>query len=251
MGNGGSRGLFRYLVADESDDYVAIMTYFTDVLFADATAADIAAALAACGHRIDRDVVDVRCRQLVAWGNLGEGGRDTRGGSIGDYVRATARYRPTVLGGRIHREATALLSSHEGAREVTRESLARICDALTHIDAATHTGFAIDPNTLAGHVTGVFVHHRAFTDSVADFYNYLAEISGRPDLSGDDYTELKFLLLDYIDVITSDLSRYATQVCAAVQRLLPHIDDLLAALPDPGLPSGTVSRSPGRTRDEW
>ncbi|MGN5239466.1 DUF2397 domain-containing protein [Rhodococcus sp. SJ-3] len=251
MGNGGSRGLFRYLVADESDDYVAIMTYFTDVLFADATAADIAAALTAGGHRIDRDVVDVRCRQLVAWGNLGEGGRDTRGGSIGDYVRATARYRPTVLGGRIHREATALLSSHEGAREVTRESLARICDALTHIGAATHTGFAIDPNTLAGHVTGVFVHHRAFTDSVADFYNYLAEISGRPDLSDDDYTELKLLLLDYIDVITSDLSRYATQVCAAVQRLLPHIDDLLAALPDPGLPSGTVSRSPGRTRDEW
>lgn len=251
MGDGGSRGLFRYLVADESDDYVAIMDYFTGVLLADATAVDIAAALAAGGHRIDRDVAENRCRQLVAWGNLGEASRDTRVGSVGDYVRAAARYRPTVLGGRVHREATTLLSSHDGAREVTRESLARICDALTHIDAATGTGFAIDPNTLAGHVTGVFVHHSAFTDSVADFYTYLAVVSGRPDLSGDDYTEFKLLLLDYVDVISSDLSRYATQVCATVQRLLPHIDDLLAALPDPGLPGDTVTRSPGRTRDEW
>ncbi|MEE2060829.1 DUF2397 domain-containing protein [Rhodococcus artemisiae] len=251
MGDGGSRGLFRYLVADESDDYVAVMDYFIDVLLADATAADIAATLTAGGHRIDRDVAENRCRQLVAWGNLGEAGRDTRVGSIGDYVRATARYRPTVLGGRVHREATALLSSHDGPSEVTRESLARIYDALTHIDAAADTGFAVDPNTLAGHVTGVFVHHNTFTDSIADFYTYLAETSGQPDLSGEDYTEFKLLLLDYIDVITSDLSRYATRICVAVQRLLPHIDDLLTALPDAGLPSGTVTRSPGRTRDEW
>lgn len=251
MGDGGSRGLFRYLVADESDDYVAVMNYFTDILLTDATAADIAAALTTGGHRLDRDVAENRCRQLVAWGNLGESGRDTRVGAVGDYVRATARYRPTVLGGRVHREATALLASHDGAREVTRESLARICDALAHIDAAADTGFAIDPNTLAGHVTGVFVHHRAFTDSVADFYTYLAEASARPDLSGDDYTEFKLLLLDYVDVITSDLSRYAHPAFATLQRLLPLVDGLLAALPDPGLPGDTVTRAPGRTRDDW
>ena len=253
MGDGGGRDLFRYLVADEADDYTAVMDCFSGLLLAELSAADIASALAATGTPLHADVVEARCRRLVHWGNLAASGRDTGGSAVTDYVRARARYRTTVPGARVHREAAAVLSSRDGAREVARESLGRIADALVLIDALVgDSGSVADPDALAGHVTGVFAHHRMFTDSVADFYTYLGGVLARLDLSDDDYTEFKLVLLEYLDVVTSDVAQYAPLVATRLRDLAPRLDLVLAALPGTGLPDPAgVVRSPGRTRSDW
>jgi hypothetical protein len=53
----------------------------------------------------------------------------------------------------------------------------------------------------------VFGNQRLFTDSVCDFYAYLAGILSRYDLGGGEYAQFKELLLVYIDLITADVNR--------------------------------------------
>lgn len=43
---------------------------------------------------------------------------------------------------------------------------------------------AVDGEALAGAVTGVFSDHKVFTESVTDFYAYLAGVLTRYDLAG-------------------------------------------------------------------
>lgn len=64
------RDLFRYLTADESGDYLAIMDLFASTLLTDLSAVDVAGQLADRGRPIERDTAEARCKQLVDWGNL-------------------------------------------------------------------------------------------------------------------------------------------------------------------------------------
>lgn len=246
MGGHSTRDLFRYLVADEADHYIAIMTCFDDLLLADLSAAEIVAR----EPTIDAETAETRCRQLVRWGNLALSERAGSSGTVSEYMRARSRYRVTVAGARVHRESVTALAARDGVREVARESLARIAGELADIDVLLGaTGAVADPDALAGHVTGVFAHHRLFTDSVTDFYNHLAEVLNRLTPSREGQAESKLLLLDYVDVITSDVGRYAPLVATRLAHLMPRLDHLLAALPGTGFPDAL--RSPGRTRAEW
>src|SRR6516165_5472019 len=113
----------------------------------------------------------------------------------------------------------------------------------------------VDADVLAGEVTTVFGNQRLFTDSVRDFYAYLAGILSRYDLGGEEYAQFKELLLVYIDLITADVNRHAPAVAHRVNLLLKQIDpllDALARLPGLTLPDGTpVERAQGRTRQDW
>ncbi len=113
----------------------------------------------------------------------------------------------------------------------------------------------IDADALAGEVTTVFGNQRLFTDSVRDFYAYLAGILSRYDLGGEEYAQFKELLLVYIDLITADVNRHAPAVAHRIGLVLKLIDPLLATLAQlPGLtlPDGTpVERAQGRTRADW
>lgn len=116
-------GLFRYLTAEESADYLAIMDLFSATLLVDLSAAEVTAQLAGRGRDTDRDTVEARCRQLVAWGNLVPAVRDARVSTVAQYIRSRSRYQVSKLGGRLHREAVAILHASDGAREVARELL--------------------------------------------------------------------------------------------------------------------------------
>jgi len=245
-------GLFRYLTAEESADYLAIMDLFSATLLTDLSAAEVTTQLAERGRAIDRDIVEARCRQLVAWGNLVPSLRDAKVSTVAEYIRSRSRYQVSKLGGRLHREAVAILHATDGAREVARELLGQIVQSLDRILAMLERD-EIDADVLAGEVTTVFGNQRLFTDSVRDFYAYLAGILSRYDLGGEEYAQFKELLLVYIDLITADVNRYAPAVAHRIG-LVP-IDPLLAALAQlPGLtlPDGTpVERAQGRTRSDW
>ncbi len=192
--DGRRRDLFRYLTADESGHYLAVMDLFAATLLTDLSAAEVATQLADRGRTLERDTVEARCRQLVEWGNLVPSIRDARVSSLAEYIRSRSRYQVSKLGGRVHREAVEILQATDGAREVARELLGQIVQSLDRIIA--QLGRAdIDADALAGEVTTVFGNQRLFTDSVRDFYAYLAGILTRYDLGGDEYAQFKELLL--------------------------------------------------------
>lgn len=246
--------LFRYLTAEESADYLAIMDLFTATLLTDLSAAEVAAQLAERDVVTDGDTVESRCRQLVTWGNLVPSVRDAKVATVAEYIRSRSRYQVSKLGGRLHREAVALLHATDGAREVARELLGQIVQSLDRILAMLDRQ-EIGADALAGEVTTVFGNQRLFTDSVRDFYAYLAGILSRYDLGGEEYAQFKELLLVYIDLITADVNRHAPAVAHRAGLVLDRIGPLLetlAALPGLTLPDGTpVERAQGRSRADW
>lgn len=247
-------GLFIYLTVDESADYLAIMDLFSATLLTDLSAAEVTAQIAERGLSLDREIVEARCRQLVVWGNLVPSLRDAKVSTVAEYIRSRSRYQVSKLGGRLHREAVAILHASDGAREVARELLGQIVQSLDRILAMLHR-HEIDVSALAGEVTTVFGNQRLFTDSVRDFYAYLAGILSRYDLGGEEYAQFKELLLVYIDLITADVNRHAPAVARRVGLVLKLIDpllDTLAKLPGLTLPDGTpVERAQGRTHSDW
>jgi uncharacterized protein (TIGR02677 family) len=252
--DGRRRGLFRYLTTDESGDYLAIMELFTSTLLTDLSAADVAGQLAERGQPIERDAAETRCRQLFEWGNLVPSVRDARVSTVAEYIRSRSRYQVSKLGGRVHRDAVEILHASDGAREVARELLGQIVQSFDRILAHLRRA-EIDAEALAGEVTTVFGNQRLFTDSVRDFYAYLAGILTRYDLGGEEYAQFKELLLVYIDLITADVNRHAPAVAARARQVIDRLDRLLAALASlPGLvlPDGTpIERAQGRTRADW
>ena len=257
--DGARRDLFRYLTAEESVDYLAIMDMFAATLLTDLSAGEVAGQLAERGVDLSRDTAEARCRQLAAWGNLVPSIRDARVATVAEYIRSRSRYQVSKLGGRVHRQAVEILHASDGAREVARELLGQIVQSLDRILALLdrgHTGGdALDAEVLAGEVTTVFSNQRLFTDSVRDFYAYLAGVLSRYDLAGEEYAQFKELLLVYIDLITADVNRHAPAVAHRAGLVLVQADRVLHALATlPGLtsPDGMqVERAQGRTRTDW
>ncbi|MEJ3750583.1 DUF2397 domain-containing protein [Actinomycetes bacterium KLBMP 9797] len=249
------RALFSYLTADVADDYLAIMRLFTGTLVADLSAAEVAAQLAEHGLSRDQETVESRCQQLVVWGNLVRSVRETRVPTVAAYHRSRSRYQVSKLGGRLHREAEEILRAVDGAREVARELLARIVESLNQIlQQVGNVNRPIDPETLAGAVTGVFNDHQMFTESVTDFYAYLAGVLTRYDLAGEEYAQFKGLLLDYVDLISADVNRNAPEILERLLVLLKLIDRVLDNLPVMPALAGevlAVERLPGRARSDW
>lgn len=247
------RDLFRYLTADELGDYIAILDLFTATLLADLSAAEVCDHLAARDIAIERDTAEARCKQLLAWGNLVSSIRDARVTTVAEYLRSRSRFQISKLGGRVHRQAREILAASDGAREVARELLGQIVDALDRVLAALSAD--ADPEAVAGEVTAIFTSQRVFSESVRDFYAYLAGVLSRYDLGGEEYAQFKNLLLDYVDLIAADVNRHAPAVAARIEQLLPELDrllDLLDQLPGLTMPDGTpVERAQGRHREEW
>ncbi|NJC73018.1 DUF2397 domain-containing protein [Planosporangium thailandense] len=249
------RALFSYLTADVADEYIAIMRLFTSTLLADLSAAEVAAQLAERGLTLDPDTVENRCQQLVDWGNLVRSVRETRVPTVAAYHRSRSRYQVSKLGGRLHREAEEILRAADGAREVARELLARIVESLNQILLQVgNVNRSIDGEALAGAVTGAFNDHQMFTESVTDFYAYLAGVLSRYDLAGEEYAQFKGLLLDYVDLISADVNRNAPEILERLRILLKLIDRVLDNLPAVPVLAGemiAVDRLPGRTRSDW
>jgi uncharacterized protein (TIGR02677 family) len=248
------RDLFRYLTAEESAEYVKIMDLFSATLLTDLSAAEVTAQLADRHVTLDRDTAEARCKQLLAWGNLLPSVRDAKVATVAEYIRSRSRYQVSKLGGRVHREAVAIMHASDGAREVARELLGQIVQSLDRILSLLNR-YEIDAEALAGEVTTVFGNQRLFTDSVRDFYAYLAGVLSRYDLGGGEYAQFKELLLVYIDLITADVNRHAPAVAHRVELVLTSIDpllDALSTLPGLTLPDGTpVERALGRARTDW
>ena len=130
MADAGRLRLYAYVTAPEADDYLAVMSAFTQALLVEWSAQDVR------DHGVDLpvEVIAARCRYLADNGNLLLSPREIRVTSIAEYQSQPARYSVSALGARLHREVEAFLAVTGGAREVPRELLAMIADELAGLD---------------------------------------------------------------------------------------------------------------------
>ncbi|GAA3008211.1 TIGR02677 family protein [Actinokineospora diospyrosa] len=257
-GKGGAHAartsLFAYLTAGQSGEYRAIMDLFTGPLLTDLSAGEVSHQLGERGVTLSVDEATLRCEQLETWGNLVRGVRDARVPTVREFLKSRGRYQASKLGGRVHRDAEAVLAAGDGAQEVARELLGATVHLLDRVLARIGAAEP-DAEALAADVTTVFNNQQLFNESVRDFYAYLNGILSRYDLAGEEYHRFKELLLEYIDLITADVSRHAPAIAARCVRLVPVLDRVLAVLdelPVPAMPDGTpADRLPGRHRADW
>lgn len=254
MSEAGRFDLYRYAVADNRDEYRALLRAFTSTLLTDLSASEAVALLAEDGITLTVDEVTARCEQLETWGNLVRSVRDAHVSTVAEYLRSRSRYQVSKLGGRVHRQVEDIAATADGAREVARELLGGIVDTLHRISTRLD-GDDVDVDALAADVTTVFNNQSLFQDSVRDFYAYLHQVLARYDLAGSEYATFKSLLFDYVDLISADVARHSPAVSAALAAVTERRSRLIDALASlPGLVTagtGSVERLPGRTADDW
>ncbi|GAB3700311.1 hypothetical protein GCM10027597_63540 [Saccharopolyspora tripterygii] len=262
--------LFAYLQAPEHRTYLAIMRLFTSTLLADLSAGEVAAALAAAEREgrvalgeSDVDTVIDRLKQLVKWGNLVVGRRETIASSIAEFQHGSVRYQVSKLAVRVQRDVDALLRVPEGAREVSRELLPAIDRGLAGIGSALSDALAAerrDPSAkparqarerLAEQVTTVFLQHAELAATVRDFYAYLGQVVTRHQLAPDEISGFRNLLVEYIQMVVEDVLRHTETIAGSLAGLTGARSELLRLL-GPADQLGTdVERARGRTPADW
>ena len=246
------RRLFAYLTAEHASQYISIMRILNgEVLAREMSAAEITQSLQR-DYDVDEQIVETRLAQLVQWGNVIPGVRNQRVTTIAELLRARGRYQVSKLGARIARESDEVIAAADGAREVARELLGVIAEQLSALATSLRDGGDPETNEIAARVTSVFSNHRVFHDSLRDFYGYLNTVLTRFDLVGDDYMDLKTILIGYVDVIGADLRRNWPTIHRTLVELDAHLDAIIAKLQAwQTLTDQNTERTAGRTRKEW
>lgn len=262
--------LFAYLQPGRNHrTYLAIMRLFTSTLLADLSAGEVAAALAADERegRIEDgesqvDVVIPRLRQLVEWGNLVLGRRETVAASIAEFQQGSMRYQVGKLAVRVQRDVDELLRVPEGAREVSRELLPAIERGLRELGGTLAQASATrerDPGSvgarrsreiLAEQVTTLFLQHAELAVTVRDFYAYLGQVLTRNHLAPDEIAGFRDLLVDYIQLVVEDVLRHTPTIAATLTTLVHRRADMLELLGGDQL-GVAVERARGRTDADW
>ncbi|MFC7341973.1 DUF2397 domain-containing protein [Saccharopolyspora griseoalba] len=269
-GDDGRLQLFAYLQAQEHRTYLAIMRLFTSTLLADLSAGEVAAALAAAEREgrvapgeSDVDTVIDRLKQLVRWGNLVVGRRETIASSIAEFQHGSVRYQVSKLAVRVQRDVDALLRVPEGAREVSRELLPAIDRGLAAIGTALSDALTAENRDasskaarqarerLAEQVTTVFLQHAELAATVRDFYAYLGQVVTRHQLAPDEISGFRNLLVEYIQMVVEDVLRHTETIASSLAGLGAVRGELLRLL-GPADQLGTdVERARGRTAADW
>lgn len=224
---------YTYLSAPERLEHLVIMRVFCGTLLADLAVPDILAKLRQAGGPaagLDADTLTVRLEQLVKWGNLLRSSHTVKASSISEYQRSRTRYQLSKLGERVQRDADGVLAEADAAREVSNELLALVERGLRELAEHVTAPGGIEPQDGLERVSTLFVQFTEFADSIRDFYAYLGQVLARYDLDSTEYQGFKELLLDYVEAITEDVAFRAPRISAALEKLWPHIPDLLARL---------------------
>ena len=260
--------LFTYLQAPEHRTYLAIMRLFTSTLLADLSASEVAAALAVAEREgrvspgeSDVDTVIDRLRQLVRWGNLVVGRRETIAASIAEFQHGSVRYQVSKLAVRVQRDVDALLRVPEGAREVSRELLPAVERGLAEINRLLAGALDAERSApqqarelrerLAEQVTTVFLQHAELAATVRDFYAYLGQVVTRHQLAPEEISSFRNLLVEYIQMVVEDVLRHTPAVAGSLSALAARRGQLLRLLGPAESLGEEVERARGRTAADW
>jgi uncharacterized protein (TIGR02677 family) len=263
--------LYTYLQPGEHQrTYLAVMRLFTSTLLADLSPGEVANALATAERegrvepgqsRIEN--VMPRLRQLVTWGNLVHGRRETIASSIAEFQQGSMRFQVSKLAVRVQRDVDELLRVPEGAREVSRELLPAIERGLTALTGTLSQAVAEDQRDprgraarrsrelLAEQVTTMFLQHAELAATVRDFYAYLGQVLTRHHLAPEEISGFRNLLVEYIQLVVEDVLRHTPAVAEALDTLRAGRFELLRLLGPSDQLGTAVERARGRSDADW
>lgn len=262
---------YSYLTRDARRTYFAIMRVFSSTLLADLSATDVSHALAAAERAgriepgessVDR-VLD-RLTQLMKWGNLVPGRRETNAKSIAEFAHGSLRYQVDKLAVRIHREAEALLAIPEGAREVSMELLPAIRRGLEEVAGTASAALTAEQlhgpgssavaglrEQLSEQVTTLFLQHGELAATVRDFYAHVGQVVARYDLNPEEIAGFRGLLVEYIQLVVEDVLRHTTPIAKSLDALEPVLSEVLRLLAPAADLGESVERARGRSTSDW
>ncbi|RJQ80561.1 DUF2397 family protein [Pseudonocardiaceae bacterium YIM PH 21723] len=249
------------------------MRLFTSTLLADLSAGEVASAMAAAekagtieSGEAALDNVIARLKQLVDWGNLVHGRRETIAASIAEFQHGSVRYQVSKLAVRVQRDVDELLRVPEGAREVSRELLPAIERGVAQLGGTLAEAVLAEGTNpasiaakqarelLAEQVTTLFLQHTELASTVRDFYAYLGQVVTRHHLDGTELSGFRNLLVDYIQMVVEDVLRYTPTIATALvgfRRARAEMLRLLGGENVDLLGTTLVERARGRSEADW
>ncbi|WP_436988155.1 DUF2397 family protein [Streptomyces sp. enrichment culture] len=253
-----ARKAVAYLVRPESSDYIAIM----DVLegsVTDLTVAEVAAALAAAGVRLDARLVEKRLDALKDMGAVSFRSDISHARRYTEILARNWRYTASPAGRHVQRFYRQVLAGTVTVREIPIMSLNRIIAHLEQLAAALG---AAEPDTgrldaaALDAVSAVFTSHDDLDAALVGAEDALIGLADRFDLDEEHTNDLKGLLVDYATRVAAELDSGSARAAAALRVLRPWFGLLAQAAIDASqarglIAAGALSASRGGRAEDW
>lgn len=211
-----ARGVLVYLVAQESEQYIAVMEALESSI-ADLTPREVCLALQADGVAIDERTVEARLDKLREWGAVSARSDTSRILRFVDLLARNWRYTATPTGRHVQRFYRSVLAGTPMVREIPLQSLRGVVEAVDAI-----AGGPVSPEAKAELIRQLFVSHDDLDSALVGAEDSLAGLADRFDLSRESAGELKSLLVGYATHVAAELQRGSAHVYRVLHSLWEH-----------------------------
>ncbi len=219
-----ARAVVSFLVAQESDDYIAIMSVLDSPN--DMTLDEIVTELRARGAVLDETLAQTRLDQLKNWGAVSARADGTaKLARYSDLLARNWRWTGTSTGRDTIRFWARYLTGPQTAREIPLRSLNAVVislESLAELDL-DGTGTWAQVATL---VNTLFTAHDDLDQALVGAADRLVDLIDRFDLEQDDTHELKRLLVDYATHVANELETGAARATASLSALRHRFAEL-------------------------
>jgi uncharacterized protein (TIGR02677 family) len=218
-----SRRAVAYLVAPESDEYIAIMRVLEGST-ADLTPDQVTTELRTAGLPLDTRVVESRLSQLRDWSAASARSDQAHVRRVQDLLLKNFRYTATRAGRQVQRFYDTALAGTPAMREIPLQSLNVVVTALEELVGHPGDGFST-----SGRVHSLFIAHDDLDSALVGAEDTLMALANRFDLDDDRTGELKTLLVSYATRVAVELEKGADRAIRALDQLRPRFGQLAAA----------------------
>lgn len=218
-----ARRAVAYLVAPESDEYVAIMAVLEGSA-ADLTPREVLSALRERPSALDLHVVETRLAQLRAWGAASARSDQAHVRRVQDLLLRNFRYTATRQGRQVQRFYETVLAGTAVMREIPLQSLNAVVVALEALGNVPAEGR--DEVWVRARVNEVFTAHDDLDSSLVGAEDTLMGLAERFDLDDERTGELKTLLVGYATRVAVELDKGADRALIALRRIDGSFGDL-------------------------
>lgn len=262
------RRLFRYVTAEEWQDYRRIMAVFAGTFFSEFSPDEVDQRLGEQGlgeQRLGEPGADLeaatvaeRLESLRRWGNLTVSSSTGTPRSLADYYRRRNRYLITRAGQEVHEMVEGILARVDEVRDVSTGRLRSLLEALEALQGLDPAIAA--PQRLADLIGAVFDPHQAFTSEITQFFAAINQWQSRYDLSPEELGFFAQVLVGYVTERLEEIERISRPIAVALRNLRPKVPaiveranrGLAARVEEAGMADAvTVSAQAGTRLEDW
>jgi uncharacterized protein (TIGR02677 family) len=218
-----ARRAVAYLVAPESDEYIAIMRVL-EAAATDLTPDEVTARLRDNDVTIQSRVVETRLAQLREWSAVSARSDQTHVRRVQELLLRNFRYTATRPGRQVQRFYETVLAGTPVMREIPLQSLSAVVSALETL-AAPSAPWG-DLVWVRARVNESFTSHDDLDSSLVGAEDTLMGLADRFDLDDDRTGELKRLLVGYATRVAVELEKGADRAAIALTSLTGRFAEL-------------------------